>query len=101
MDTIGLVEEVKARFAHNIAKDYLKNKYANKLIIAEQQGLWKIDINLISFLQAITTDNVVLLDQYNNPVLVDTKKLLHVCLSTYHEVMNEWYKEYKSLENKR
>lgn len=101
MDTRLLVEETKARFAHNIAKDYLKNKYTGKLIIAEQNGLWKIDTQFIAFLSSVTTETVVIVDQYNNPVQVNTKELLEVAINTYHRVMTEWYDEHKKLENKR
>ena len=43
MDTKTLITEAKARFAHNSAKDYLKEKYDAKLLVAEQGGLWKAD----------------------------------------------------------
>lgn len=101
MDTRILVEEAKQRFATQIAKDYLQNKYTNKLIVAEQNGLWKIDISFIAFLESITTDTVIITDQYKVPVRVNVKELLEIVKSKYDSVMLEWYNEYQSIENKR
>ena len=101
MDTRILVEEAKQRFATQIAKDYLQNKYTNKLIVAEQNGLWKIDISFIAFLESITTDTVIITDQYKVPVRVNVKELLQIVKSKYDSVMLEWYNEYQSIENKR
>lgn len=101
MDTRTLVEEAKQRFATQVAKDYLQNKYSNKLIVAEQKGLWKIDLALISYLESITTENTILIDQYKVPVLVNTKQLLNVIRNRYNTVMEEWYNEYQKIENKR
>lgn len=101
MDTRILVEEAKQRFATQIAKDYLQNKYTNKLIVAEQNGLWKIDISFIAFLESITTDTAIITDQYKVPVRVNVKELLQIVKSKYDSVMLEWYNEYQSIENKR
>jgi hypothetical protein len=102
MDTKTLIAEAKARFAHNSAKAYLKDKYDSKLIVAEQGGLWRADQQTISFLNALNDDNfVILMDTFDNPVHVDREKLLTVLKDTYNTVMIEWYKEWKELEKKR
>jgi hypothetical protein len=102
MDTKTLIAEAKARFAHNSAKAYLKDKYDSKLIVAEQGGLWRVDQQTISFLNALNDDNfVILMDTFDNPVHVDREKLLTVLKDTYNTVMIEWYKEWKELEKKR
>ena len=54
MDTKTLISEAKARFNHNSAKAYLKDKYDSKLIIADQGGLWRADQKTISFYHAST-----------------------------------------------
>ena len=54
MDTKTLISDAKARFSHNSAKAYLKEKYKSKLIIAEQGGLWKADAQTIALLQAFS-----------------------------------------------
>lgn len=101
MDTKKLVADMKARFEHNSAKHYLQEKYSSKLCIAEQGGYWKADVNTISFLNSITSKNVVLLDLYDNPVNVNVKKLKEKLQDVYETVMTEWHKEYKDLETKR
>jgi hypothetical protein len=50
MDTKTLIKDAKARFSHNSAKAYLKEKYNSKLIIAEQGGLWRADAQTIAIL---------------------------------------------------
>lgn len=76
MDTQTLIQEAKARFNHNLAKATLKEKYENKLILAEQGGLWKADMSTIAFLNSYKEKNIVLLDTFGNAVNVDRKALL-------------------------
>lgn len=102
MDTKSLISETKARFNHNSAKAYLKDKYDSKLIVADQGGLWKADPQLISFLESMSDDNfIIIIDTFQNPVQVDREKLLSLLKKTYNLVMLEWYKEWKELESKR
>lgn len=104
MDTKTLIADAKARFAHNSAKDYLKEKYNAKLLVAEQGGLWKADQETIAFLSVMINDwddKVVMIDTFQNPVLVDRTELLTKLKETYRTVMREWYNEWKELENKR
>jgi hypothetical protein len=102
MDTKQLISETKARFNHNSAKAYLKDKYDSKLIVADQGGLWKADQQTISFLSSMSDDNfVIIVDTFDNPVQVNRVKLLELLRNTYNTVMLEWYKEWKELESKR
>ena len=102
MDTKTLIAEAKARFNHNSAKEYLREKYEAKLLIADQGGLWKADIETIAFLKSWqVTDEIVLIDTFNNPVKVDRISLLIKLQDTYQSVMNEWHDEWKELESKR
>ena len=101
MDTKTLIAEAKARFNHNSAKDYLREKYDNKLKVAEQGGLWKADAVTINILNSFSTKKIVLIDTFNNPVEVDRKELLNKLKSVYNDTMQEWYKEWKELEGKR
>ena len=101
MDTTELINEAKARFNHNSAKAYLRSKYQSKLIVADQGGLWTATPNLIAFLSSTQDINTVLLDSYNNPVKVDTTKLLIKLKETYRVAMEEWYAEFLILEKTR
>jgi hypothetical protein len=101
MDTTTLISEAKARFNHNSAKAYLKDKYDSKLIVADQGGLWKADSQTISFLSTMDDNFIVLMDTFSNPVQVNRDNLLSLLKETYNKVMLEWYKEWKELESKR
>lgn len=101
MDTKQLLSEIKARFNHNVAKDYLKDKYDSKLIFAEQSGLWKASTELLTFLASSTDEHVIILDNYQNPVKVERTMLLAKTKEVYNNVMSEWLDEWKQLESKR
>lgn len=101
MDTKSLIAEAKARFNHNSAKAQLKDKYDGKLIIAEQGGLWKANLELINFLNSSSDEEVILVDSYNNIVKVNRLELLERLKTTYDTVMTQWYNEWKEIESKR
>jgi hypothetical protein len=101
MDTKTLLAEAKARFNHNSAKDYLREKYDSKLKVVEQGGLWKADAQTIHILDSFTSKKIVLIDTFNNPVEVDRKELLTKLKKVYTDTMQEYYKEWKELEGKR
>lgn len=101
MNTQTLISEAKARFNHNAAKDYLAEKYENKLIVAEQNGLWRADAQTIGLLNSFKTSKMILIDTFSNPVEVDRKQLLTALQSVYNTVMTDWHGEWKSLESKR
>jgi len=101
MDVQSIISDAKARFAHNAAKEYLREKYSDKLTIADQGGLWKADQLTISALNSFDDEKIVLIDIYNNPVEVDRLQLLEKLKELYNTVMNNFYKEWKELESKK
>ena len=101
MDVTTLLAESKARFSHNSAKHYLKEKYSSKLILADQGGLWKADKETISLLNALDSEKVVVMDTFENPVEVNRQELLSKLTTIYNDTMNAWYKEAQELEGKR
>ena len=101
MDIQSLLSEAKARFAHNSAKDYLREKYKNKFLVADQNGLWAADIATITFLQSFDTERLVLLDTHNRPVEVDRLSLLNKLKTVYQDNMATYLKEFKETETKR
>ena len=78
MDTKTLISDTKARFRHNASKEQLKDKYDSKLIVAEQNGLWKADAQTISLLSVSSAPSMILTDTFNNPVLVNRVELLEL-----------------------
>jgi len=101
MDTTTLIAEAKARFNHNSAKAYLKDKYDSKLIVADQNGLWRANLETINFLNSSIEEWVILIDTFNNPVRVNRIELLEKLIVTYNAVMSAWYEEWTELEKKR
>ena len=101
MDTKTLITEAKARFNHNSAKSQLKDKYDSKLIVADQGGLWKASPELIGFLASSTDEHVILIDNFDNPVIVNRITLHDALHKAYNDTMNLWYSEWKELESKR
>ncbi len=101
MDTKTLVNEARARFNHNAAKSYLKEKYETRLIVAEQGGLWKSNLETINFLNSFSSETVILIDTFQNPVEVNRKELLSKLTDTYESVMREWLTEWTELEKQR
>ena len=101
MDTKTLITEAKARFNHNSAKAYLKEKYEIKLIVADQFGLWSANLATINFLTSSSEDEIILIDNFNNPVKINRKLLLSKLNAVYKSTMEEWYTEWVALEKKR
>ena len=101
MNIDNLVTEVKAKFDHNLAKHYLKEKYQSKLIFANQGGLWKADQPLLSLLVSGSSKKFILLDLNENPIKVDRAELYQKALDVYYEVMEAWHQEWEELRNKR
>ena len=101
MDTQNLIIESKARFNHNQAKQYLKDKYQSKLTFADQGGLWVATPELIVFLDSANSEELILLDSYENPIKVDRNVLLQKANEIYVSVMEQWHNEWVILEKKR
>jgi hypothetical protein len=101
MDTKTLIADAKARFSHNAAKSYLKDKYDSKFIVADQGGLWRANLETINFLNSVTDETVILIDTFNNPVQVNRQELKDKLYATYNDGMSSWYQEWVELENKR
>jgi hypothetical protein len=101
MDTKTLLSEAKARFSHNSAKQYLREKYESKLTVAEQGGLWRADKETITLLDSFDTDKLVLMDTFGNPVEVNRTDLSTKLKDIYKSTMDEWLAEWKELEGKR
>jgi hypothetical protein len=101
MDTKTLLNEAKARFNHNSAKAQLKDKYDSKFIVADQNGLWRANLETINFLNATQDKEVILIDNFNNPVKVDRQTLLTKLQDTYASTMEAWYSEWTELETNR
>lgn len=101
MDTKTIIKEAKARFEHNSAKQLIKEKYQQKLMVANQSGLWKASPELIGYLSINSAETVFLLDSYENPIFANRIELLEVLNKTYNDTMTLWHKELQELRQYR
>ena len=101
MDAKTLISDAKARFSHNAAKAYLKEKFEARLIVADQGGLWRATPELIGYLASNTNEQVILVDNFENPVLVNRILLHDILNKTYNSVLTMWLDEWKELERQR
>lgn len=100
MDTEQLISHGRARFEHAAAKKLLKEKYQGKLTFAFGGGMWSAGPELIVLLTGRTED-IVLLDLYENPVRVNAPQLLKETEQRWQEQMTAWLVEYEQLSRNR
>lgn len=101
IDTATLVKHAAARFKHSESNLLLQEKYTAKLVIPYAGGMWRITTELLAFLRTSTDEIVIMVDIYNNPFSVDTKKFLELTETTYKSVMQDWHDEYIALSKNR
>jgi hypothetical protein len=102
MNTQQLTSDIKLRFDHLNTKAQLKEKYQAKLLVAYQGGLWKATPELITFLHATDSDELIILDSYDNPIAITNRvEMFSKIKDTYYDVMERWYNELNELEKNR
>jgi hypothetical protein len=100
MDTNELISHSRARFEHAAARRVLKEKYQAKFVFAHAGGMWQAGPELLTVLKCCS-GTVVILDLYENPVLVNAEELYKLTLQRWQEQMNAWLIEYEELNKKR
>lgn len=102
MNTDELIAHSRARFDHANARRLLKEKYQAKMLFAYRGGMWRAgpELNNMIFTCGLMGE-VVLPDQYENPVKIDTKELLELSQQRWNEQMNAWHQEYENLNKNR
>ena len=102
MDTDQLIAHSRARFSHETARRLLKEKYQSKMLFAYRGGMWRAGPELNNMIFTCgRIGEVVLPDQYENPVMIDTKELMSLSQERWNEQMNAWLQEYEELSKKR
>lgn len=96
MNNNELISTIKSRLNHHESKTYLKEKYLNKLVIASQGGLWSITPEFLGFLKS-SDETIILLDNYKNPIRVNTKSLLLEAEEIYKKITEAWFEEHQQL----
>jgi hypothetical protein len=93
MNPDQLKELADSQFERAAYTKTLRESISARLSIAHNGGLFLINPSLIAFLSAMSGNQVVLEDTYNNPILVNRPQLLEQATAQYTEVMSEWHEE--------
>jgi hypothetical protein len=102
MNTDELIAHSRARFDHANARRLLKEKYQAKMLFAYRGGMWRAGPELNNMIFTCgRIGEVVLPDQYENPVMIDTKELMALSQERWHEQINAWHQEYEDLNKNR
>ena len=101
MNSEELVAHARARFDHEINRKNLKEKYEAKMLFAYNGGMFRAGPELQTTLLTCPDAEAVILDLYNNPVKVDTKKMFAMSQQRWQEQMNAWLVEYDELNKNR
>ena len=102
MNTDELIAHGRSRFEHAAARRTLKEKYQAKLTFAHAGGMWRAGPELNNMIFTCgRMGEIVLPDLYENPVKVDSKKLMAMSQERWQEQMNAWLIEYEELNKNR
>jgi len=97
----NLSEKIRARFDHEAAKQVLREKYEAKLLFAHQGGMFRATSDLIVLLSSYGEDQMMVVDEYGTPVLVDRVSLLQEAKQRNQEQLNAWAVELADIRNQR
>lgn len=103
MDIDNLQRQAQLSFDHTIAKKNLQQRMQSRLNVTYNNGFFTVSKEQINFLDLLGSQQVqvVLLDDYQTPIMVNVFDLLKIMFQRYHEIMNEWLEEYEQLKKIR
>jgi hypothetical protein len=89
MDPDSIKNAARLAFDREVGKRNLRAKMSARLSVEHRGGLFRVTPELFVLL-GLGDAEMVLLDAYDTPILVDVAELRALATSRYHEVMNEW-----------
>jgi hypothetical protein len=101
MDTENIIKQSRARFDHNQARQILREKYEAKMLFAYNGGMWRAGPELLMTISVCPDEDSVLIDEYGNPVKINTLELELLTQQRWQEQMNAWLVEFTELSTKR
>lgn len=101
MDTDSIYQHARARFEHAAARKILKEKYEAKMVFAHAGGMWRATPESLALLSLYDDEDIVMLDLYETPVLINAKTLQRLMRERWQEQMTAWLIEYKELSQQR
>ena len=90
----------------NTQRDLLKQEFKEDCLYHESGHRFTVDRELINFLSTLNnqghTEDVVILDDFENPFMIDdVKEFLDKIFTLYIEATNSYYHKYIDLKSKR
>lgn len=90
----------------SIQRKLLKEKIDAKLTYGYNGGLFRIDRNLLTFVDILCnkgrTDGVILIDSNENPIMIqDLERFKDEIFSRYFEATNEYFENFEKLKKSR
>ena len=94
MNPEQLRDTARAAYDRQLAKQNLKILMASRLTVAHRDGVFNINTDLFVLLGLTDDEEMVILDAYDVPVLINRTELITLAKQRYQEIMNEWLLEY-------
>ena len=96
-----LLEQIKQSTDYQTNKRILREKIEGDLHFPYNGGLFKATQELVAFLNAWDSDELVLEDTYQNPIKVSRLEFLTLCKQHYQIAMNAWHIQHDELKRIR
>ena len=97
----NLRDAARVAYDRELAKQNLQTAMTSRLTASHRDGVFKVDAELFVLLNLSDEEEMVLLDIYHIPVLVNRKQLYDQARKRYQEIMNQWLHEYQQQVNVR
>jgi len=94
MNPEQLRDTARAAYDRQLAKRNLKTLMTSRLTVAHRDGVFNINTDLFVLLGLTDDKEMVILDAYDVPVLINRTELITLAKQRYQEIMNEWLLEY-------
>jgi hypothetical protein len=101
MSIIDLQQQAKLSFDHAVAKKNLTERMNSRLTVTHRGGVFRVDTDLFVLLDLLEQDEMVILDVYDTPVLVQIAEIRQLAKQRYAELMNEWLAEWERIKKTR
>lgn len=85
-----LQQQAQLAYDHELAKRNIQQQMQSRLTVHHNDGVFVVDSELICFLNSWEEDQLILLDSYSFPIMINRLELLKKAKQRYQEVMNEW-----------
>ncbi len=96
-----IVNQVKLATDYQINKRVLRERILTELHMPYENGLFKINPELLAFVATWPEDVLYIEDIYLNPIKLDKQLFLTKARQHYQSVMNEWHQQHEELKRIR